>query len=113
MTEFWDFCHVQSSLCVQVLSSLILTASLHRTSAADVSQTLRCGTRNGIRELSERAPPVFAWAAITFGIGPHSSFLVLSIRYSQDATTDINAKYVKRHGSAQGCVVSGSQNQKI
>ena len=28
---------------------------------------------------------------------------VLTITYSQDATTDINAKYVKRRGSAQGC----------
>jgi len=27
-------------------------------------------------ELSQRAPPVFCWAAITLGIGPHSSFLV-------------------------------------
>jgi len=29
-------------------------------------------------------------------------FLVLSITCSQDATTDINAKYVKRRGSVQG-----------
>jgi len=28
---------------------------------------------------------------------------VLEITYSQDATTDIDAKYVKRRGSAQGC----------
>jgi len=25
------------------------------------------------RELSQRVPPIFGWAAITFGIGPHSS----------------------------------------
>jgi len=31
-------------------------------------------TRNGITELSQRAPPIFGWAAITLGIGPHSSF---------------------------------------
>jgi len=42
--------------------------------AADVSQTLRCGTRNGIMELSQRAPPIFAWAVITLGIGPYSSY---------------------------------------
>ena len=36
-------------------------------------QTLRRGTRNGIAELSQRAPPIFGWAAITLGIGPHSS----------------------------------------
>ena len=28
---------------------------------------------------------------------------VLEITYSQDATTDIDAKYVKRRGSVQGC----------
>ena len=37
------------------------------------SQTLRRGTRNGIMELSQRAQPIFGWAAITLGIGPHSS----------------------------------------
>ena len=29
--------------------------------------------RNGITELSQRAPSIFGWAAITLGIGPHSS----------------------------------------
>jgi len=38
-----------------------------------VSQTLQRGTRNGITELSQRAPFIFGWAAITLGIGPHSS----------------------------------------
>jgi len=37
------------------------------------SAKLRRGTRNGIRELSQRALPIFGWAAITLGIGPHSS----------------------------------------
>ena len=32
------------------------------------------GTRNGITELSQKAPLIFGWAAITLGIGPHSSF---------------------------------------
>ena len=36
-------------------------------------QTLRRDTRNGITELSQTAPPIFVWAAITLGIGPHSS----------------------------------------
>jgi len=44
----------------------------HLTPAAGVSQTLRRGTRNGITELSQTAPPIFGWAAITLGIGPHS-----------------------------------------
>jgi len=36
-----------------------------------------------------------------------------SITYSQDATTDIDAKYVKRRGSTQGCALSGSQNHNL
>ena len=35
---------------------------------------------------------------------------VLEITYSQDATTDIDAKYAKRRGSVHGCAFSGSQN---
>jgi len=46
-----------------------LAAILHGTPAAGVSQTLRRGTRNGITELSQTAPPIFGWAAITFDIG--------------------------------------------
>ena len=38
---------------------------------------------------------------------------VLEITCSQDTTTDINAKYVKRPGSAQGCAFLGSQNQNL
>jgi len=68
-----EFCQLQNSLCVQVLHFTILTALLHGTAAAGVSQALRCGTRNAITELLQRAPPIFGWAAITFGIGPHSS----------------------------------------
>jgi len=40
-------------------------------------------------------------------------FLVLSITHSQDGTTDIDAKYVKRRGSAEGCAFWGSQNQNL
>jgi len=29
---------------------------------------------NGSTELSQRAPPIFGWAAIMLGIGPHSSY---------------------------------------
>jgi len=75
---FWGSClltefrQVQSSLCVQVLHSPKLAALLHSTRPVCVSQTLRCGIRNGIRELSQREPPIFDRAAITLGIGPHS-----------------------------------------
>ena len=51
----------------------VLAALLHGTPAAGFSQTLRRGTRNGITELPQTAPLIFGWAAITLGIGPHSS----------------------------------------
>jgi len=73
-----EFCPVQNSLYVQVLRSLVLPALLHGTSASGVSQTLRRGTRNGITELPYRAPPIFGRAAITLGIGPHSSSFFFS-----------------------------------
>jgi len=38
---------------------------------------------------------------------------VLEITYSQDATTDIVAKYGKRRGSVQGCAFWGSQNHTL
>ena len=68
-----EFCKMQNSLCVQVLYSPILVALLHGTRAVAISQPLWCGTRNGITKLSQRVPPIFGWAAITLGIGPHSS----------------------------------------
>jgi len=73
-----EFCQVQNSLCVQVLRSPILAALLCGTRAVVDSQTLRRGTRNGITELSQRAPPIFGWAAITLGIGPHYSYYFIS-----------------------------------
>jgi len=69
-----EFCHVQNSLCIQVLCSRISAALLHGTAAAGLSQSLRHDTRNGITELSQRAPPTFGLAAVTLGIGPHSSY---------------------------------------
>jgi len=52
------------------------------TPSAGVSQTLRRRTRNGITDLSQRAPPIFGRAAIMLGIGPHSSFFAAAA-YSQ------------------------------
>jgi len=81
-----EFCRVQSSLCVQVLRSPILATLLHVIPAAGVSQTLPLGRRNGIMELSQRAPPIFGRVAITLGIGPHSTSFFLSFflfAYSQ------------------------------
>jgi len=75
-----EFCQVQNSLCVQVLRSPILAALQHSTRVVSVSQTLQRGTRNGITELSQRAPAAFGRAAVTLGIGPHSSsFFFLSV----------------------------------
>ena len=55
----------------------VLTALLHGNRTAGVSQTLQRGTRNGIIELSQTAPPVFDRAVIRLGIGPHSSCGIL------------------------------------
>jgi len=74
-----ELCPVQNSLYVQVLRSPILATLLHGTPAAGVSQTLRRRTRNGIVELSQRAPPIFGRAAITLGIGPHSSSILYTV----------------------------------
>jgi len=82
--HFWgycpltEFCQVQNSLYIKVLHFPILAALLHGTPAMGISQTLRHGTRNGIMELLQRVPPIFGWAAITFGIGPHSSYTYIS-----------------------------------
>jgi len=96
-----EFCHVQNSLYVQVLRSPILAALLHGTPAADLSQTLRHGTRNGITELSQRAPPIFGLAAITLDIGPHSSsflFLLFSSPNLSGRRLDVCHSYT--HGVA-------------
>jgi len=69
-----ELCPVQYSLYVQVLRSSILAALLHGIPAAGVSQTLRRGTRNGITELSHRAPPIFGRVVIT--LGEHSSVVM-------------------------------------
>ena len=45
----------------------VLVALLHGTIVVGVSQT--CGAE-------QRAPPIFDRAAITLGIGPHSSFFL-------------------------------------
>ena len=74
-----EFCQLQNSLCVQVMRSPISAALLHGTRAVGVSHSLRRGTRNGVTELSQRAPPIFCTAAITSDIGPHSS-LFLSLQ---------------------------------
>jgi len=53
------FCPVQNSLYIQVLYSPVLAELPHGTPAAGISQTLQRGTKNGITELLQRAPPIF------------------------------------------------------
>jgi len=60
--------HFASKSCVLLHWQCYCTALQKRASAR-----LRRSTRNGITELPQRAPPIFGWAAITLGIGPHSS----------------------------------------
>jgi len=78
LVHYTEFCQVKNSLCVQVLRYPILAALLYDTRAVSVSQTLRRGTRNAIKELSYRASPIFGRATITLGIGTHSSFVLFS-----------------------------------
>ena len=61
------------TIYVQVLRSPVLAALLHGSPAAAVSQSLLRGTRNGITELSQRAPSIFGQAVITLGNDPHCS----------------------------------------
>ena len=60
--------HFASKSCVLLHWQRYCTALQQQASAK-----LRRGARNRITELSQRAPPIFGWAAITLGIGPHSS----------------------------------------
>jgi len=55
---------------------------LYGTLAAGVNQTLQRDKRNGIMELLQKAPPIFGWAAITLGIGPHPSYYYFVVTLS-------------------------------
>jgi len=86
-TECGSDLNVQNSICVQLLRSPILAALLHGTRAVGISESLRRRTRNGIREFSQRTPPIFGWVAITLCIGPHSSLLLSQYQCKTDVTT--------------------------
>ena len=66
-----EYCPIQNSLYVQVLRSPMLVALLHSTPAAGVGQTLRRRAKNRITEPLQRLSPIFGWADVTLGIGPH------------------------------------------
>ena len=78
-----EFCQVQSSLCVQVLRSPILAALLHSTRVVGVSQTCRVVQGMELRNFrsssfSTEGAVYIPRAAITLGVGPHSSLFFLS-----------------------------------
>ena len=60
-----NFAECKTHFASKVLRSPILAALMHGTPAAKL-----CGVVQGM-ELSQRAPPIFDWAAITLGVGPH------------------------------------------
>jgi len=75
-----EFCQVQNSLCVPSLAFCYIGSVTARYSNSGVSQNLRCHTRNLSMELSQWAPPIFGWAAITLGISPHYNYLCSSVK---------------------------------
>jgi len=79
-----ELCQLQNSLFVQVLCSPILAPLLHGTQAAAVSKTLWRSTRNGITELSQRAPTIFSRTAVMLGISAH-----IVVIYCNNYTCDI------------------------
>jgi len=87
-----EFCQLQKSLCIQVLRSPILAALRHGTRAAAVRQTLW----RGITELSQTAPPVFGWAAITLGIGQHSSCVIFASCIFSEPRAALHSKFALR-----------------
>jgi len=72
-----EFCPAQNSLYVEVLCSLILAALLHDTPGA-ASAKLYDVVQGMELQNFRRVPPIFVWAAITLGIGPHSSYKYIS-----------------------------------
>jgi len=59
--------------CVQVLRSPILHGSVTaRHSSSGREPNFVAWYKEWNYEISHRAPPIFGWAAITLGIGPHS-----------------------------------------
>jgi len=71
----WEI-HFTSKSCVFLYWQRYCTAHQERASAK-----LRRGTRNGITEISQRAPRIFGWAAITLGIGPYSSLIFFFLMF--------------------------------
>jgi len=63
-----EFCPMQNSLYDQLLRSPIIGSVTARHTTSEREPILRRPTRNRITELSQRAPPIFGWAAIARGV---------------------------------------------
>jgi len=99
-----EFCQVQNSVCVQLLRSPVLTALLHGTRAMGVSQTLQRGSplqgmelRNFRSSFSTEGATYIPRAAVTLGIGPHSSVMFLGGPHR--STAYVHAAYCYRRCS--------------
>jgi len=68
-----NFAGANFNLRPSLAFSYIGSVTARHSSSGRQPQTLRHDARNGIAELSQRAPLIFCWAAITLGTGPHSS----------------------------------------
>jgi len=76
-----EFCPVQSSLYVLVLRSLLLACSVTaRHSMQRASANFAAWYKEWNYGTFAEAPPIFGWAAITLGIGSHSSFALSRIK---------------------------------
>jgi len=60
-----EFCHVQNSLCIQLLRSPAVAALLHGNGVGRVSQTLRHGTKMELEMWAnaqrDRSPAEYMW----------------------------------------------------
>jgi len=63
-----EFCSVQNSVCIQLLH--LLYWQRHCTALQQWASAKLC-------DVEKRTPPIFGRVASTFGIGPHSSFVVV------------------------------------
>jgi len=85
--------HFTSKSCVLLYWQRYCTALQQRASAKLCGVVQGSGTRNLIKELSQRASPIFGWAAITLGIGPHSSFITFAVLLGKKVQNDDGQSY--------------------
>jgi len=78
LSSWRNFVRVKFTLRPSLAFSYIGSV-MARHSSSGLRQTLRRGARNGITELSQEAPPIFGWAAVTLVIDPHYSVHYFSL----------------------------------